>query len=142
MDRAIHVVAFDGYADWEPALALAELRRSAGAQVVTVGFSREPITSMGGLRVQIDRALDDVRSDEVGLLILPGGDCWEQGRYPVAAIERLLHASTTLVCPSLRFAALRWRSHVPACSPIAGTRATTPAGSPPWLRATQAASVT
>jgi hypothetical protein len=40
-----------GYADWEPNYALAELRRSGGLQVETVGFAAEPVRSMGGVRV-------------------------------------------------------------------------------------------
>ena len=29
---AVHVLVFEGFADWEPALALAELRRSGGSR--------------------------------------------------------------------------------------------------------------
>jgi hypothetical protein len=45
---AIHVLIFDGFADWEPAHALAELRRSGKRDVVTVGFDSKPVLSMGG----------------------------------------------------------------------------------------------
>lgn len=91
MAPQVHVLVFDGYADWEPAHALAELRRWGHYDVVAVGFSRQAITSMGGLRVLPDRALVDVQGDEVRVLILPGGDLWErEDAYPRAELEALL----------------------------------------------------
>lgn len=91
MDEKVHVLVFDGYADWEPSYALAELRRSGNQDVVTVGFSGEPITSMGGLRVLPDRTLSEVHAEEVRMLILPGGDMWErEDGYPRAELEALL----------------------------------------------------
>lgn len=79
---AIYVLVFDGYADWEPAHALAELRRSGKRTIRTVGFSLHPIVSMGGVRVIPDMALCEARPEEVELLIIPGGDMWEAGEYP------------------------------------------------------------
>jgi transcriptional regulator GlxA family with amidase domain len=81
MTPAVHVLVFDGLADWEPAFALAELRRSGGWEVVTVGFSSAPLRTMGGLQVVPDRDLRDLEPAAVGLFILPGGDLWE-GAYP------------------------------------------------------------
>ncbi len=90
--HAIHVVVFDGFADWEPAHALAELRRSGRRTVRTVGFTSAPVVSMGGLRVATDVVLSAVRAEEVELLILPGGDLWEGVAYPRVALEALLVA--------------------------------------------------
>jgi putative intracellular protease/amidase len=93
MTTAVHVLVFDGFADWEPALALAELRRTAGLDVLAVGFGEEAATSMGGLRVAPHRALGDVDPDEVRLFLVPGGDMWEdERRYPRAALDALLLA--------------------------------------------------
>ena len=91
MSSAVHLLVFDGYADWEPAFALAELRRSGGFEVMTVGFSKSPVRSMGGLRVAPDRSLAELAPAVVRLLVLPGGDLWE-GDYPRPTIERLLTA--------------------------------------------------
>jgi putative intracellular protease/amidase len=93
---AVHVLLFDGFADWEPAYALAELRRSGKRDVVVVGFNSKPVLSMGGLRVLPDRSLVEVTPDQIGLLILPGGDVWEAGDYPeplLSALLRQLNAS-------------------------------------------------
>src|SRR6187401_3368579 len=98
----VYVLIFDGYADWEPALAMCEVKKSGRFEVRTVGFTPEVVTSMGGLRVTPDLTLAEVTTDGAALLILPGGDMWEQeppgteltkvvkafdaARVPVAAI--------------------------------------------------------
>ena len=88
-DKRVFIIVFDGFADWEPAYALAELRRWGKYVVTTVGYSTAPVTSMGGLRVLPDCTLGDVRAEDVALFILPGGDVWE-GDYPAALLARLL----------------------------------------------------
>jgi putative intracellular protease/amidase len=90
--RAIHLVVFDGFADWEPAHALAELRRWGKRTVRTVGFTTAPVVSMGGLRVMPDVALSAVQPDDVELLLIPGGDLWEGTEYPRQELERLIAA--------------------------------------------------
>src|SRR5688572_33018366 len=88
---SVYVLVFDGFADWEPSYALAELRRSGKYEVVTVGFSGDEVTSMGGLRVRPDRALADLRAEDVRLLIIPGGDLWErEDGYPREEVEALV----------------------------------------------------
>ena len=88
--RAIYVVVFDGFADWEPAHALAELRRYGKRTVRTAGFTGTPVVSMGGLRVMPDVELASVRPEDVELLILPGGDLWQRGEYPRSTLEALI----------------------------------------------------
>jgi putative intracellular protease/amidase len=90
-DGKVFVLVFDGFADWEPAHALAELRRSGGYEIVSVGFDQAPVRSMGGLRVLPSDTLAALDPDEARLLILPGGDMWE-GEYPREPIERVLLA--------------------------------------------------
>jgi putative intracellular protease/amidase len=96
------LLVFDGFADWEPAYAVAELRRSAGIEVVVVGFTAAPVRSMGGLPVVPDRTLGDLDPAVVRLLLLPGGDLWE-GAYPRVGLEALLH---TLVARGVPIAAI------------------------------------
>lgn len=88
--RDIYVLVFDGFADWEPSYALAELRRSGKRQVVAVGFNSNPVVSMGGLRVLPDKPLAEVTTNQVGLFLLPGGDLWEAGAYPEPPLSALL----------------------------------------------------
>jgi putative intracellular protease/amidase len=76
-DRAIYLFVFGGFADWEPAHAVAELRRHGHYRVETVALTLEPIQSMGGLRVLPSKTVSDVDPADVAAFILPGGDAWE-----------------------------------------------------------------
>jgi putative intracellular protease/amidase len=76
--KAVYLLIFDGYADWEPAHAVAELRRNGQYRVETVALTRDPVTSMGGVRVLPSRTVSEVDPADVACFILPGGDRWEQ----------------------------------------------------------------
>jgi putative intracellular protease/amidase len=83
-----YLFVFDGFADWEPALALCEMRQQGGLSVVAVAESLEPVVSRGGLRVLPDATLAGVLTDVDGIFILPGGDMWEGSTPPM--VEDLL----------------------------------------------------
>lgn len=94
MKRKAYILVFDGFADWEPAHALCEIRKSGKYDVVAVGLSKDPITTMGGLRVLPDITLDAVSSAEAAIFILPGGDMWEQkSNEEVIKMLRQLHSA-------------------------------------------------
>ncbi|MCF2538985.1 glutamine amidotransferase [Streptomyces sp. FB2] len=76
--KPVYLAVYDTLADWETGHATAQLAR-AGHPVRTVGPTTEPVTSIGGLRVQPDLALADVRPSDAALLILPGADLWDAG---------------------------------------------------------------
>jgi putative intracellular protease/amidase len=88
LKTTVHLLVFDGLADWEPAHALCELRRSGKFDVLTAGFTRQTITTMGGLKVVPDLMLDEVKPEGSALLVLPGGDMWQEQSQP--AVESLL----------------------------------------------------
>jgi putative intracellular protease/amidase len=102
MTRNIAVLVFDGFADWEPAFALSGLRRWGGRSVLSVGYDRGAVVSMGGLRVEPDDVLESVTPAATELLLLPGGDRWLEA-YPAARIERSL---ATLVAAGVTVAAI------------------------------------
>src|SRR2546430_11212876 len=56
-----YIFVFDGFADWEPPSALAELRRTFGFETKAIGLSRDPVVSMGGLRVVPDLQLTEIQ---------------------------------------------------------------------------------
>jgi putative intracellular protease/amidase len=89
--KAVHLLVFQGFADWEAAHAVAELRRHGGYRVEVVGLSGEPVESMGGILVKPSRMLAQVELDDVAVFILPGGDRWED-RDPEPALVGLLTA--------------------------------------------------
>lgn len=88
-DKAVYFLAVEGFADWEPAHALAELRRSGQYRVETVGLTPEPVRSMGGIRVLPSTTVSDVDVSDVAAFILPGGDRWETSP-PEPELERLV----------------------------------------------------
>jgi putative intracellular protease/amidase len=91
-DQRVFVLVFDGFADWEPAHALAELRRRGHRQVTSVGFSAGSVVSMGGLRVVPDGTLSDVKPAKTALFLMPGGEMWERGEYPADELEPILRS--------------------------------------------------
>ena len=93
--KAVYFLVVPGFADWEPAHALAELRRHGGYRVEVVGLTTESVESMGGLRVQPSRSLADVDPDDVAVFIVPGGDRWERSQLEpeLAALLRRLDAA-------------------------------------------------
>ena len=118
--KAVYLLVVPGYADWEPAHAVAELRRHGHYRVEVVGLTSDPVRSMGGVTVLPTQALAAVDLDDVAVFILPGGDRWErdgvepelaqllhlldQREVPIAAIC----AATTAVA---RMGLLRGRRH-------------------------------
>lgn len=83
--KTVHVGVYDTMADWEVGHATAHLRSGrfhrepGGYEIVTVGLTTEPVTSMGGLRVTPGRTLDRLSPQDSAMLILPGADLWDAG---------------------------------------------------------------
>ena len=83
------MLVVEGFADWEPAHAVAELRRHGQYRVESVGLTRAPVRSMGGIAVLPSTTVTAVDPADVAAFILPGGDRWENS--PVEAeVEELL----------------------------------------------------
>lgn len=98
MKRKAYLFVFDGLADWEPALALCEIRKSGKYEVRTAGHSRETVVTMGGLKVQPDVGIDEIEPREAAIFIVPGGNRWEQGPdQKVDEVLQRLHAENVLI---------------------------------------------
>ena len=92
MRNIVYFLVFDGFADWQAALALCEIRRPGDFRLRTVALDRRPVQSMGGMTVLPDLALDEIDAEDAVLMILPGGTAWERGEVrPVSATIRQLH---------------------------------------------------
>lgn len=81
--RDVHLFVVDTLADWEPGLAVAHINHPAPGgpsryRVKTVGLSRAPIHTRGGVTITPDLALAEVRPADSALLILPGSDLWAE----------------------------------------------------------------
>jgi putative intracellular protease/amidase len=91
--KAYHLV-FDGLADWETPLALCAITESARYDVVTVGFSPEAVTTMGGLKLLPDITTADIDAAAAAIFIIPGGGRWEQQSDDTfEALLRQLHGA-------------------------------------------------
>ncbi|MFG2023545.1 type 1 glutamine amidotransferase family protein [Streptomyces sp. NPDC048825] len=76
--KPVHLAVYDTFADWETGHATAYLAR-AGYEVRTVGPDRELVKTIGGVRIQPDLVLSDLRPEDSSLLILTGAGLWETG---------------------------------------------------------------
>jgi putative intracellular protease/amidase len=95
--KAVYLLVVPGFADWEPAHAVAELRRHGGYRVEVVGLTSAPVESMGGLRVQPSRSIADVDPADVAAFILPGGDRWETSPVEPELVALLRRLDATAV---------------------------------------------
>ena len=85
--RTVHIAAYDTLADWECGHATSTLRDGSSFRpaltaydLVTVAPDADrPVTSMGGLRILPDLAVDALRPEDSALLILPGAQLWDTG---------------------------------------------------------------
>jgi putative intracellular protease/amidase len=87
MTETVHVAVYDTLADWEIGYATAHLnkplwhKRPGRFTVATVGASREPVTTMGGLRIVPDVTLDELAPQCSAMLILAGNDIWNTEQF-------------------------------------------------------------
>src|SRR5215471_15570475 len=95
--KAVHLLVVPGFADWEPAHAVAELRRHGHYRVEVVGLGADPVQSMGGITVLPTRTVTAVDPGDVAVFILPGGDRWESQPLESDLTTLLLHLDSRRV---------------------------------------------
>ena len=87
MTETVHLAIYNTMADWEPGYAIAHIaassyRRDPGRyQVRTVAATRDPVVTMGGVRMVPDLTVDELRPTESAMLILTGAGDWESGAH-------------------------------------------------------------
>ena len=83
-DAARQSSALDTLADWEIGYATAHIRRHQWQRepgqysITTVGPTRAPVTTMGGMRITPVIAVGELRPQDSAMLILAGGDRWAE----------------------------------------------------------------
>lgn len=81
--KKAYLYVFNTMSDWEYGYLIAELnsgryfkKNLAPLKVVTVGTTKEMITTMGGLNIKPDISLDESTLESKDLIVLPGGTTW------------------------------------------------------------------
>jgi transcriptional regulator GlxA family with amidase domain len=84
VNQTVHLFVFDTLADWETGYAIAginnlDAQTNPGRyQIKTVGLTTEPVTTIGGVKILPDLTLAEMEPD--AMLILPGGEAWDEGK--------------------------------------------------------------
>ena len=84
----IYIYVLDTLADWELGYVTAEMNSGRffkkGAEAVSlkrVSYSKEPITTMGGVTIVPDCTTSEMVVDEKSVLLLPGADTWSNPKH-------------------------------------------------------------
>ena len=84
-EETVHCYVFDTLADWEHGFAVAGIHNTQFHRVPnrwrvrTVAPHADPIVTSGGVRIVPDMTLDELSPSDSRMLILPGGDTWDEG---------------------------------------------------------------
>jgi putative intracellular protease/amidase len=87
--QIVHLLLLEGSSDWEPGYAVAGINQQMfqaqpGRYAVrTVGVSREPIRTIGGVRILPDLALEEVDPRASAMLIMVGATAWDESEQPL-----------------------------------------------------------
>lgn len=77
--RKCFLFVFDGFSDWEPAMAIAALQNYTDFEVIPFSKDGRPVKSMGNISVLPVSSMEKIQPGEVDLLLLPGGEIWDKG---------------------------------------------------------------
>ncbi len=75
--RVCYLFLFEGFADWEPAHITSALTKYTNFNIKTFSINGQVVSSMGNLKIMPDSDLETVTQEKFDLLLLPGGDLWE-----------------------------------------------------------------
>ncbi len=134
MIRDVHLLVLDTLADWEPGFAVAHINRPAPgvprrtACASTVGASRAPIKTLGGVTILPDIVLDELRPEASAMLILPGAEIWSDARTDGALTKAREFVEAGVPVAAICGATFGLRAW--ACSTSGDTRVTIRGSSP------------
>ncbi len=84
----VYVYVLDTMADWEIGYAAAELhsgrffkKDAPDVSFKTVGITKKPVKTMGGLTILPDGVVEDIAVDDKSVLLLPGGNTWGDPKH-------------------------------------------------------------
>jgi putative intracellular protease/amidase len=81
----VYLYVLNTLADWEIGYLTAELnsgryldKTRPPVELIKIGNTKEPIKTMGGIKITPDETIDNIKFEEDDLLILPGADTWTE----------------------------------------------------------------
>ncbi|NTX11189.1 glutamine amidotransferase [Myxococcus sp. CA056] len=78
----IAFVVVEPFADWEPALLAAGAREDFGDKVSWLSPGGRPVSSIGGMTIQVHGALEDFSPNQADALVLIGSSLWMTPESP------------------------------------------------------------
>lgn len=103
--RKVYLYVFDTMSDWEVGYLIAELnsgryfkKELVPLEVVTVGIDKNPVTTMGGLKILPEISINECTVKSTDVIVLPGGDTWiEKIHAPILeTVSRCLKEGTVV----------------------------------------------
>ena len=91
--QTVHLFVFDTLSDWEPCHAVAGINSPAFQahpgryEVKTVSETLKPVKTVGGVTILPDLVLAELEPAQSAMLILTGGEGWENGSHE-SAVEK------------------------------------------------------
>ena len=102
----VYVYVLDTLADWELGYVTAELnsgrffkKGAPSISVKTVGISKRPVKTMGGLTIIPDCIIGDIKVSRESVLLLPGANTWDNPEHSIILEKaREFLSADALVC--------------------------------------------
>ncbi|MBO9152909.1 DJ-1/PfpI family protein [Chitinophaga sp. GCM10012297] len=79
-NKVCYLFVFNGYSDWEPALAAASLQQFSEYEVRPFSIDGNAVVSAANLRVIPQLSLEELDAGLADIVILPGGAAWGEGK--------------------------------------------------------------
>jgi len=91
--KEVLLVLTDQWADWEASYAIWLTNSVPEYTVKTIAVDKQPKASAGGLRAEIDYAIDEYKHfDNLAMVILTGSFSWKNNRYDeIAKFVKIAH---------------------------------------------------
>ena len=108
--KTVLLALLEQYADWEAAYVSTAVHMLGQGKFVvkTVSLSKEPVTSIGGIRVVPDYTVGSASKDYDALLLI-GGLCWreERAQQMIPLVEHCVNSGKVLggICDAAAFLA-------------------------------------
>ncbi|WP_165021498.1 type 1 glutamine amidotransferase family protein [Dysgonomonas sp. ZJ279] len=106
--KNVYIFLFEGYSDWEIAYLTPEIAKNEGFAIKTFSADGNFVRSAGYLQVIPEYSLKDIKTEDIDILILPGGFPWDgELDYILPLVKQLYdkHITIAAICGATIFLA-------------------------------------